>query len=154
MTRPTDLYRHFDADGMLLYVGISLSAVSRLSAHKVGSEWFSKIARIEIETFETRESARDAERDAIATEKPRYNIQHKHCNSKKLKKEPSDSTAISEHIRTSGFYVGHIAKVVGVDPATIWRWRTGRSIPSDADQVKRMAELLRCPESDLTTAAT
>lgn len=30
----TELYRHFAADGCLLYVGISLSAVARLTQHR------------------------------------------------------------------------------------------------------------------------
>jgi hypothetical protein len=29
----TDLYRHFDAEGCLLYVGISLNAIARLAVH-------------------------------------------------------------------------------------------------------------------------
>lgn len=72
----TNLYRHFNEDGALLYVGISLSAVNRLSAHSRGAPWFSEIVRIEIEKFDTREAAHDAEKKAIAREKPRHNVQH------------------------------------------------------------------------------
>ena len=39
------LYRHFAADGSLLYVGISLSALNRLGQHKQNAEWFDKISR-------------------------------------------------------------------------------------------------------------
>jgi hypothetical protein len=42
----TSLYRHFDADGVLLYVGVSLWAVSRLTQHRHGSRWFHKIANV------------------------------------------------------------------------------------------------------------
>lgn len=73
---PTDLYRHFDADGALLYVGISLSALGRLQAHKSGSHWSSKIASVTIESFATREEALRAEKEAIRTERPRFNIAH------------------------------------------------------------------------------
>ena len=34
------LYRHFDCDGVLLYVGISLSTVARLCEHKHSSKWY------------------------------------------------------------------------------------------------------------------
>src|SRR6516165_2240870 len=68
------LYRHFDGNGQLLYVGISLSTVSRLSQHRHGSDWFAEIRNVTIEDFPTREAAVAAEQAAIAAEKPRYNL--------------------------------------------------------------------------------
>jgi hypothetical protein len=68
----TQLYRHFDADDRLLYVGISISAVIRLYEHR-SSSWFYKIAKITIETFDTRQRAVEAERRAIVEERPSYN---------------------------------------------------------------------------------
>lgn len=70
----TSLYRHFDADGELLYIGISLSWPVRTKAHAGSSRWFDRVARVEIEQFETREAALDAEREAIKAEKPKFNI--------------------------------------------------------------------------------
>lgn len=69
----TALYRHFDATGALLYVGISLNAVSRLAQHRMTSAWFDQIARIEIEWHPTRTVACNAERLAIQTENPLHN---------------------------------------------------------------------------------
>lgn len=69
-----ELYRHFDKDGRLLYVGISISAVARLATHKIGSEWYGQIVRIEIERFESRREALDAESAAITNEKPLFNL--------------------------------------------------------------------------------
>ena len=73
----TQLYRHYDSNKKLLYVGISLSAVNRLAQHRDTSHWFSDIANIEIETFSTREEALLAERKAIVNENPVCNIHHK-----------------------------------------------------------------------------
>jgi len=70
------LYRHFDADGELLYVGISLSVMQRLSQHS-SSPWSDKIARVEIEHLESREAALEAEGKAIASENPAFNIYRK-----------------------------------------------------------------------------
>lgn len=70
----TQLYRHFDAAGRLLYVGISLNSVMRLSQHKLHSQWFAQIAHVEVETFPNRAAALQAERRAIAVEKPQHNI--------------------------------------------------------------------------------
>lgn len=72
---PCYLYRHFDATGVLLYVGISLSAINRLKEHKVGSHWFESIKQVSIETFPTRSEALLAEKKAISAENPKHNIQ-------------------------------------------------------------------------------
>jgi predicted GIY-YIG superfamily endonuclease len=68
------LYRHFDKDGILLYVGISLNHMARLGQHKAASSWFEKIATVTIEQFETRPEALRAETNAIVNEKPLHNI--------------------------------------------------------------------------------
>ncbi len=70
----TQLYRHFDKEGNLLYVGISLSTLNRLGQHKDHSHWFAQISRVEIETFAKREDALEAEALAIHDEKPLHNI--------------------------------------------------------------------------------
>lgn len=69
-----ELYRHFDSNGELLYVGISLSSVARLAQHRRSSVWFDRIKRVEIEAFPTREAAIMAESRAIETEKPKFNV--------------------------------------------------------------------------------
>ena len=71
----TNLYRHFDENGALLYVGISLSAVQRLKQHEK-SGWFEEIASVTIESFDTRELALLAEKEAIEQEFPMYNKVH------------------------------------------------------------------------------
>lgn len=76
MTDRTELYRHFDADGKLLYVGISLSAVARLSAHRHASHWFDRITSVTIQRFDTRQDALKAEYRAIQDEKPECNLDH------------------------------------------------------------------------------
>ena len=69
-----DLYRHFDADGRLLYVGVSLCALMRLRQHQGSSHWAGSIASITIEKFPDRHSASAAEMRAIEWEKPAHNI--------------------------------------------------------------------------------
>ena len=69
----TYLYRHFDKKDRLLYVGISLSLLQRLSQHKRNSHWFKKISKVVPERFASRELALEAEKKAIAEECPRHN---------------------------------------------------------------------------------
>ena len=70
----TNLYRHYNTTGVLLYVGISISAIRRLSQHSNQARWFNQIAMIKIEKFETREEAQFAEKQAIQNEAPLFNI--------------------------------------------------------------------------------
>jgi hypothetical protein len=75
----TALYRHFDKDGQLLYVGISLSHVARLSQHRDGSPWYEDIAHVTIEWHKTRVDAELAETTAIGREAPKYNKNKVQC---------------------------------------------------------------------------
>lgn len=84
------LYRHYDDEGNLLYVGISVSFLARTQQHKENSGWFSEIKSITIEKHESREEAIEAERKAIQEESPLYNIQHSRFNSKE--KENGDDS--------------------------------------------------------------
>ncbi len=70
----TALYRHFDAAGRLLYVGISFNSIQRTAQHRHGAHWFESIARIEIEWHPTRAAALAAEAIAIAKDAPAHNI--------------------------------------------------------------------------------
>lgn len=70
------LYRHFDSSDRLLYIGISLSAVARLSAHNATSPWARHVARVQIIAYRCRADALVAERLAIRRERPIHNAKH------------------------------------------------------------------------------
>ena len=72
----TALYRHWNVDDELLYVGISLKPFQRLDQHESCSHWYGDISRVTIEYFDTRAQAEDAEREAIHCERPLHNISH------------------------------------------------------------------------------
>jgi hypothetical protein len=112
MRKATQLYRQFDRDGKLLYVGVSLSAAARQSKHKrVKARWFDQIARIEIETFPTREAALAAETAAIATENPAA------FNKVGWPRE-------SEAARTAALLAGPRRRLA-------WAWRDGKVVVTD-----------------------
>lgn len=83
MTR-TALYRHFDASGALLYVGISVQPLIRLAAHVWSSMWAADVATVKIEWFETRTAAEHAEWAAIKNEAPRCNVKRSQHRPTKL----------------------------------------------------------------------
>lgn len=72
----TALYRHYDASGALLYVGIAVNPLHRTKAHEIGAHWFRQVWRIDLQWFETREAAEAAEAEAITKERPLHNRRH------------------------------------------------------------------------------
>lgn len=69
----TTLYRHFDGDGTLLYIGVTGNPARRMLAHR-RQPWWPAVERTEQEQYDTRAQALDAEFVAITTEHPLHNI--------------------------------------------------------------------------------
>lgn len=77
------IYRCYDADGLLLYIGCTTNPKRRMSAHKNGHT--SQASRllaacmdryeVDEDSYETRDAGRDAEQAAIEAEQPLFNIQ-------------------------------------------------------------------------------
>lgn len=76
MTAPFALYRYFDVGGRLLYVGITGMLAVREGAHRSRSRWMDLAANSTIERFATEAEARAAERTAIKSECPLFNVKH------------------------------------------------------------------------------
>lgn len=70
----TTLYRLFDAEGALLYVGITSSDAARLGQHALDKRWWCSVATAKFEHCATREEARVREAGAIKGESPLFNI--------------------------------------------------------------------------------
>ena len=73
----TTLYRAFNKNNELLYVGISGSLMTRMNSHKRTKSWFKEMSCLTTEHYDTREEALTAESKAIKEENPKYNIQGK-----------------------------------------------------------------------------
>jgi len=86
------LYRFFNTDGELLYVGVSVNLGARKSTHKILSPWFCEVASEKVEWFATRSEALAAESAAIKAENPRHNVTGKPNRSDALQAPPE-----SEH---------------------------------------------------------
>lgn len=72
--RPHYVYRCWDGNGRLIYVGVSVAPLQRMDQHKTNSWWFDQTARVTYRVFPTREYAMARERQAIAEENPRWNV--------------------------------------------------------------------------------
>lgn len=111
--KPHHLYRHFNKDGVLLYVGISLNAITRLMAHRDNCHWWNEIASITIESFPDRNSVRDAERMAIYNEKPLHNIKLKAWEPEKEKIKPEILGALNDQV----YFITMLNPLVNLDKA-------------------------------------
>ncbi|MFF7335416.1 DUF6225 family protein [Streptomyces sp. NPDC008150] len=69
---PTALYRLYDADDNLLYLGISFNPDVRWEQHRNDKHWAHQVARRTVEWYPTRVKALAAEEAATAAEKPRH----------------------------------------------------------------------------------
>ena len=106
----TALYRHFDKDDQLLYVGISLNHVARLAQHRDGSHWYEEIAQVTIEWHGTRVEAELAESRAIGSESPKHNKQNKSKALEQIAKVLEENTCNNSsigHNIDSNIHPGH-----------------------------------------------
>jgi len=71
--RRTAVYRFYDADNQLLYVGVTANPKARWNAHARDKEWWPEVASKAIQWFGDRHPAEFAEYVAIQTEGPKYN---------------------------------------------------------------------------------
>jgi hypothetical protein len=73
----TQLYRHFDGNGVLLYVGVTRKLGWRLLAHQRNAGWWRDVRTVTITSpYRTRKEALEAEAEAINVERPKFNQQH------------------------------------------------------------------------------
>ena len=71
--RRTALYRLYDDDGVLLYIGIAFSPEARWKDH-TRKPWWHLVAKKAVEWYDTRLLALEAEARAVESERPVYNV--------------------------------------------------------------------------------
>lgn len=76
MSTPTSVYRYYDSDGALVYVGITSKGPQRQSQHTVTAEWWPHVARQDVEHYPSRDEAAARERELIQRFRPPFNVQH------------------------------------------------------------------------------
>lgn len=120
----TALYRLYDADGQLLYIGVSNDPDFRWKAHLYEArrdDWPTVAVHRTVEWHKSRALALQAEADAIRAEHPRYNGTHNYDDA------PFDPT--SWPMVTAAHKVPVIADLMRSE-ITSGRWAPGQRIPS------------------------
>ena len=67
------LYRFFDKENNLLYIGISINAYNRYKGHLATKTWMDGVANITLQGYNSRAEVEAAEIEAIRSENPKYN---------------------------------------------------------------------------------
>jgi|SRR5690554_584038 len=75
-TDETLLYHYYDAQDVLLYIGITNSLPRRQASHEGRSTWMDFAARSTMKRFPTRVSAEAVEMASIRHRRPLFNIEH------------------------------------------------------------------------------
>lgn len=141
MTR-TALYRHFDADGALLYVGITDCLPERDKHHTATSSWHGQVHKTETQWCLSRGHALALERVAIQYEGPAHNKAGSiTCDNDQQPEQPFRE-AIADFVSIWGSRAA-MAKAIGVGETTIHNWFARGSIPSKYDEdLIRSAKML------------
>jgi hypothetical protein len=75
------LYRCFDSDGGLLYIGITGDPGNRFAVHECLTPWWADVAKIDQDSdHASRAELEEAERAAIRAEHPFYNVKDNPCS--------------------------------------------------------------------------
>lgn len=109
-----DVYRHFDSEGTLLYVGWSLNSLRRLADHMKKSYWRHEIATVTIQRFETPSLAMAAEAAAIRDERPIYNQMIPDPKAASLRKVTERDEAFKQRVSEKVTEVVAARKAAGV----------------------------------------
>lgn len=144
MTGRTALYRHFDADGCLLYVGISCNPLSRLKQHSWAAEWFERLASTSVEWLDKRSEAMKAERSAIQNELPEFNRAgvERVCGNEPSE-WPEELAQIERFLEETGMAASTLGVKAAENSRAIARIREGRAHISTLDRVVSWIEAHR-----------
>jgi predicted GIY-YIG superfamily endonuclease len=112
------VYRLYDKAEKLLYVGMTGSPEQRWSFHARDKFWWHLVAQKDVTRYEDRSEAEDAERTAIRTEGPAYNLTlNPNRSPVRAGDQRSDPflvplvSALRERVEEGAYLVGHAFQV-------------------------------------------
>lgn len=121
------VYRVFDADSRLIYVGCTKDLFRRLHAHQLSSWWAYQGVSVQAQVYSDKAVALDVERDAIRTLKPRWNLHGRGSRETWSADEYVDYVTATLNIESNCVTFGRIAKLQNL--ARHYRFRFGEELP-------------------------
>ncbi|MDV7195867.1 GIY-YIG nuclease family protein [Mycolicibacterium fortuitum] len=130
------LYRVYDSDGDLLYLGATTNPGLRFGDHDSTKSWWPDAANITLEHFPSTDELLDAERAAIQAESPRYNLVHTGKPSTTVHRRKGEARVFR---RSDGMWTG----CVELPPGDDGKRRQKRVYSTDKDEAMRKLAALR-----------
>lgn len=150
------LYRFYNAAGELLYIGLTTRLPQRFRDHRQSKEWWSQVARIELQHYETHGELVAAEVNAIRQEHPRHNVANT-TNGRRRREPPTvplwavrQVTGITvEELQTrireaAGVHIS-VNKLLGIEAGTV---------PTNSSNLALIAAGLDIPAAELVVVAS
>jgi excinuclease UvrABC nuclease subunit len=148
LVRPTAVYRFFNADDQLLYVGITFNLGARFNAHERSSAWWSHQRSVKVVWRDTRNEALAEESAAIQAEKPIHNVagtRPPQVRIRKVRLDPSTREAIAREVRgevaRAGVSKRNVRESLGLSTQSLWERMTGQIAFTD-EELYELADLL------------
>jgi lambda repressor-like predicted transcriptional regulator/predicted GIY-YIG superfamily endonuclease len=146
------VYRYFDKDDRLLYVGATSDLFRRDAGHRHASHWIKQAVRREATEYADAAGALAAEGRAIRDESPLHNIQQSHSIEYPQTLAGTAVARITAAMREQGVSLAALCIATGLKPNTIGRiLRTGEGL--DVDQLFVVAAHLALDPADLIAEA-
>lgn len=121
MTGQAIVYRAFDADGSLLYVGMTTKSIKdRLEGHRSASAWWPRFDRCTVENFDSRAAAAIGERRAIQLEQPEFNVYWNRSRKVHPLRRLREARLMS---------AAELATAIGCTSRSVNNWESGRGAP-------------------------
>jgi excinuclease UvrABC nuclease subunit len=125
------VYRFYDANLVLLYVGYSQDPKGRFDAHMSSTEWSSEIKSVFIEMFDDQKSALLHEKNTIKELVPKYNKTYR------FPREEIDSVMAIQTIKQLIRYFGsqsRAAEELGYTRAAVSQWVKKGELPRNVQK--------------------
>lgn len=155
--RPTAVYRFYDADERLLYVGITFSLGLRFAQHERSSEWWRFQRSVKVAWRDSRTLAAAEELAAIRSEKPLYNKSGTRVP--RPRRAPVDEGArkaialeVRVEVARSGKSKREVREFLGISRQAAWQRMVGVT-PFADEELHALAEFLGIPTSRLLAGA-
>jgi predicted GIY-YIG superfamily endonuclease len=120
----TALYRFFDCANDLLYVGITKSFGQRWLNHSQKKPWWSEVRSHTAEWLDSRHEAEAAEKQAVISERPKYNIIHKPRPKRVPVPRPAPLARVLVDPDMDYWTITEVAEHWGVKVATVRAYRS------------------------------
>lgn len=119
--RPQSVYRFYNSQHELLYVGITSRHLSRAVEHSADKEWFRDVSLTRWEHFDYRWQAEARESYLIKTCHPRYNLAGRaNCSRLAIDPDAASRRELAVKLYQDGWNTEDIAELVGLTRRTIY----------------------------------